>query len=75
MAFISSFEIVKVVVRELCIFFWIPACIVEAAVVVPNEAKICFAKGTKVAKVSLLYLLIYLIMILKVHQTEFTYCY
>ena len=39
MSFISSFEIVKVVVLEPCIFFQIPA-------VIPNGAKIFFAKGT-----------------------------
>ena len=28
-----------------CFFFWIPASIVEAAVVIPNVAKTFFAKG------------------------------
>ena len=46
MSFISSFEIVKVVVPEPCISFWIPASIAEAAAVVPNGAKTFFAKGT-----------------------------
>ena len=39
MLFISSFEIIKVVVPEPCIFFW-------AAAVIPNGAKIFFAKAT-----------------------------
>ena len=45
MSFISSFEIIKVVVPEPCIFFWIPASIAEAAAVIPNGAKTFFAKG------------------------------
>ena len=45
MPFIYLFEINKVVVTEPCIFFWIPASIAKAAVI-PNSAKICFAKGT-----------------------------
>ena len=46
MSFISLFEIIKVVVPEPCIFFWIPASFAEAAAVIPNGTKICFAKGT-----------------------------
>ena len=45
MSFISLFEIIKVVAPELCIFFSIPASTVEAAAVIPNRAKIFFAKG------------------------------
>ena len=45
MLFIFSFEIIKVVVPQLCIFFWIPASIAEAAAVIPTGAKIIFAKG------------------------------
>ena len=45
MSFISSFEIIKVVVPEPYIFFWIPALIAEAAAVIPNGAKTFFAKG------------------------------
>ena len=45
MSFISSFEIIKVVVPEPYIFFWIPASIAEAAAVIPNGAKTFFAKG------------------------------
>ena len=40
--FISSFEMIKVVVPEPCIFFWIPASIAEAAAVIPNGARIFF---------------------------------
>ena len=45
MSFISLLEIIKVVVPEPCIFFWIPASIAEAAAVTPNRAKTFFAKG------------------------------
>ena len=45
MSFISSFEIIKVVVPEPCILFSIPASIAEAVAVIPNEAKTFFAKG------------------------------
>ena len=45
MSFISSFEIIKVVVPEPYIFFWIPASIAEAAAVIPNGDKTFFAKG------------------------------
>ena len=52
MSFISSFEIIKVVVREEedegqpepCIFLWIPAPIAEAVAVIPNGSKTFFAK-------------------------------
>ena len=45
MSFISSFEIIKVVAPEPCIFFSIPASIAEAAAVIPNGPKTFFAKG------------------------------
>ena len=45
MSFISSFEIINVVVPEPCIFFSIPASIAEAAAVIPNGTKTFFAKG------------------------------
>ena len=45
MSFISSFEIIKVVVAEPCIFWGgILASLAEAAAVIPNKAKIFFAK-------------------------------
>ena len=46
MPLIYLLEIVKVVVPEPYIFFWIPASIAEAAVVIPNGAKTFFARGT-----------------------------
>ena len=54
MSFISLFEVIKVVVHrveeeglpEPYIFFWIYTSIAEAAAVIPNWAKIFFAKGT-----------------------------
>ena len=46
MTLISSFEIMKVVVPEPCIFFWTPVSIAEAAAVIPNGAKIFPANGT-----------------------------
>ena len=46
MSFISSFEIIIVVVPEPRIFFWIPPSIGGTATVIPNGAKIFFAKGT-----------------------------
>ena len=45
MSFLSSFEIIKVVVLEPCIFL-IPASISEAAAVIHNGAKKNFDKGT-----------------------------
>ena len=45
MSFISSFKIIKVVVPEPCIFFWIPASIAGAEAVIPG-VKIFFAKAT-----------------------------
>ena len=74
MSFISSFEIIKAVVRgvedegrpEPC-FFLISASIAEAAAVIPNGAKIFFAKGIVL---SLMGLLFYSIMILKILQIE-----
>ena len=47
MSLISLFEIIRVVDEgrpEACIFFQILASIVEAAAVIPNGAKTCFAK-------------------------------
>ena len=41
MPFISSSKIVKVVAPEPCFFFWMP----ESIAVIPNGAKIYFAKG------------------------------
>ena len=46
MLFIFLSEISKVVVPEYVFFFWIPASIADAAAVIPNRAKIFFAKGT-----------------------------
>ena len=65
-SFISSFEIIKGVVPEPCIFLWIPASIAEVAAVIPNGAKKIFSKGIA----TLMDQLIYLIMILKILQTE-----
>ena len=45
MSFISSFEIIKAVVSEPYIFFWIPASIAEAAAVIRNGGKTFFVKG------------------------------
>ena len=45
MLFILSFEIIRVVATEPCIFVWIPAAIAEVAAVIPNGAKIFFAIG------------------------------
>ena len=46
MLFISSFEIIKVVVPEPCIFFLMSASIAYAAAIIPNRAKMFFAKET-----------------------------
>ena len=47
MSFISSLEIIKVVVPDPCIFFLcVPACITEAAAIIHNGAKTFFAEGT-----------------------------
>ena len=46
MTLISSFEIIKLVVLEPCIFVWIPESIAEAAAVIHNGAKVGFANGT-----------------------------
>ena len=43
---ISLFEIIKAVLSEPCIFFWIHASITEDAAVIPNGAKVFLAKGT-----------------------------
>ena len=62
MIFISSFEIIKIVVPEPCfLFFGIPALIAEAAAVILNGAKTFLLKELLF---SLIDLLIYLIMIL-----------
>ena len=45
MSFISSVKIIKVVVPGPCLFFLILASIAESDAVIPNGAKICFAKG------------------------------
>ena len=63
MSFVSPFEIIKAVVPEPCILFWIPTSTAEAAALIPNAAKTCFAK--RIATF-LMDLLIYLIMILKI---------
>ena len=72
MIFISSFEIIKIVVPEPCVFlffcfFLIPALIAEAAAVILNGAKTFLLKELLL---SLIDLLIYLIMILKILQIE-----
>ena len=73
MIFISSFEIIKIVVPEPCVFlfflffFLIPALIAEAAAVILNGAKTFLLKELLL---SLIDLLIYLIMILKIPQIE-----
>ena len=36
MPFLSSFEIIKIVIPEQCISSWIPASISEAAAGIPN---------------------------------------
>ena len=46
MSFIYFFEIIKVVVPEPSIFFWIPVSISETAPVMPNGAKTVFTKGS-----------------------------
>ena len=45
MSFISSFEVIEVVVPEPSVFFWIPKSFAGAAAVIPNGAKKFFAKG------------------------------
>ena len=66
-SFISLFEIIKAVIPEPCIFFWIPASITKAAAVIPNWAKIFLAKGTATYINGLL---VYSTMILKILQIE-----
>ena len=68
MSFISSFEIIKVVVPEPYVLFRIPESIAEAEAVIPNRAKTFFAEELLL---SLMDQLIYLIMILKILQIEF----
>ena len=65
MSFISSFEIIKVVVLESC-FFLNPASIAEAAAAISNGAKIFLPTELLL---SLMDLLIYLVMSLKILQT------
>ena len=48
MSFISSFEIIDVVIPEPCIFFWIPALVGDAAAVTHDGAKILFFKETAI---------------------------
>ena len=64
MSFISSFEIIKVVVPDPSINFWIHASIAEADAVIPNGAKTFSA--IRIATD----LLIYSIMILKTLQAD-----
>ena len=45
MSFLSFFEIIKVIVPEPCIFFWVPASVAEAAAVISKGGKTFFAKG------------------------------
>ena len=67
MTFISSFEIIKIVVPEPCIFFLIPTSIGEAATVILNGTKAFLLKELQL---SLIDLLISVIMILKIPQIE-----
>ena len=67
MTFISSFEIIKIVVPEPCIFFLIPTSIAEAATVILNGTKAFLLKELQL---SLIDLLISVIMILKIPQIE-----
>ena len=46
MPFISSFEIIKIVIPELCISSWIPASISEAAAGIPNWANFAYVTAT-----------------------------
>ena len=54
MAFISSFEIIKIVVPEPCIFFLIPASIAEAAAVILNGTKTFLLKALLLSLIDLL---------------------
>ena len=65
--FSSSFEIIKVAAPEPSIFFWIPASIAEAAAVIANEANFFLPKELLL---SLMKLLFYLIMSLKLLEIE-----
>ena len=67
MTFISSFEIIKIVVPEPRIFFLIPTSIAEAAAVILNGTKAFLLKELQL---SLIDLLISVIMILKIPQIE-----
>ena len=44
MSWLSSFETIKVVVPEPCVFFLIPVSIAETAAVILNGSKIFFAR-------------------------------
>ena len=61
------FEIIKVVLSEPCILFWIPASIAETAAVITKGAKTSFVNGMLL---SLMSQVIYLIMDLKILQIE-----
>ena len=63
MSWLSSFETIKVVVPEPCVFFLIPVSIAETAAVILNGSKIFFARELQL---SLMDQLIYLMMILKI---------
>ena len=45
MSFISSFEVIKVVVPKPSIFFCIPASAADAAAITPNRIKTLLANG------------------------------
>ena len=66
MPFTFLFEIIKVVVPEPC-FFLTPASIAETAAVIPDGAKYFLPMELQL---SLMDLLIYLIMIVKILQIE-----
>ena len=67
MSFISSFEIIKVVVPELCIFFWNPASMLKQNLLFLIVLKYFLPKELLL---SLMDLLIYVIVILKILQIE-----
>ena len=66
MSFISSFEIIKVAVQEPCIFFWIFVSTAEAG----DVFFLIEIFLPKVLLLSLMDLLIYLLMNLKILETE-----
>ena len=67
MSFISSFEIIKVVVTDPCILFSVSASIVQVVAVIPNWAKIFLQKEQLLLLRNLLFCLI---MSLKILLTE-----